>query len=218
METIFTRNYDKLRIYAENLLYRMPWLQTKGHTAKDAVHDAYLLYVQYGAKFEDYPDEKTVQILKNLVYWTVKGFAKKDREHTLPFEQTLSGQPAVEHALFNKELVKAVNKMEPDEAEMFNMRLAGYSYSEINSKFNISNSRTLIDSSMSKVADMFGMYTASNPLGETLGNFVKDKVSISEISRKTGLSPYIVKKQVKGLLGERYREYSKQTQKKKRRT
>ena len=217
MESIFIKNYKSLHTYASNLMYRMPWLLGKGYKAEDIVHDTYLSYMRYKDKFKDYEEKKLEQVLKNLLYWTMQDLNRSMRESNVEdFMLDVSHNSSlVESKLFNQELSKVINALDKTEADMFNMRLAGYTYKEINKKFNVSNSQTLLDNSMSKISNKLNM-DAGMISNDVLVPYIRNFVSISEIARKTGISPYLVKKQVKGLLGEKYRTYSKETQKKKK--
>lgn len=217
---IFTRNYETLSTYASNLLYRMPWLVDKGYTPKDVVHETYITYCRYLDKFKDYEEQKLLQVLKNLLYWTVKGMQKKDRESLVEdfILDTVTNEPLANERLFNKELTNMISLLDTDDSTMLNLRLAGYSYEEINRMHNISDSRKLLKGSMSRLGRMMGLETPETELTGTLASFVKEKLSISEMSRRTGVSPYLVKENLKGILGNRFREYTEYTQKKKRRT
>ena len=217
---IFTRNYEKLNAYAANLLYRMPWLVDKGYTPKDVVHETYITYCHYLDKFKDYEEQKLLQVLKNLLYWTVKGIQRKDRESLVEdfILDTATNEPLVNERLFNKELSTMISLLDTEDSQMFNLRLAGYSYEEINRMHNISDSRKLLKGSMSRLGRMMGLETPDSELTGTLASYIRQNMSISEMSRRTGVSPYLVKENLKGLLKGGFREYTEYTQKKKRRT
>jgi DNA-directed RNA polymerase specialized sigma24 family protein len=214
---IFIRNYKDLHTYAGNLLYRMPWLITKGYKAEDIVHDAYLAYVHYKEKFVDYEEKKLEQVIRNLVFWTLKDLNRSMRETNVDnfILDTSHNDSLVEPKLFNQELSKAVNALDKTEAAMFNMRLAGYTYKEINDKFKISNSQSILDGSISKVVTSLGIESKRQEDSNKLLAYVKKGMSISRISRETGISSYIVTRKLKSLLGTGYRDYSKKMQKKK---
>jgi DNA-directed RNA polymerase specialized sigma24 family protein len=217
---IFIKNYNILTEYAENLLYRMPWLTAKGYTAKDVVHETYIRYCHYNHKFIAYEDGKLVQVLKNLLYWTMKKMDKKDKE-SLTEEfilNEMTNEPLADERIFNKELAKLMAMMGTDNSEILNLRLAGYSYNEINSMRNTSDSRKLVKKSMSRLGRMLGIKTPETELAGTLASYTKQNLSISEMSRRTGVSPYLIKENLKGILGNRFKEYTEHTQKKKRRT
>lgn len=217
---IFIRNYNMLTEYAENLLYRMPWLLAKGYTAKDVVHETYIRYCHYSHKFTSYEDSKLLQVLKNLLYWTMKEMRKKDRESLTEdfILNEIPNEPLADERIFNKELVNIMSSMDTVDSEILNLRLAGYSYNEINSIRNTSDSRKLVKESMSRLSRMLGMDTPAAELTGTLASYVKQRISISEMSRRTGISPYLVRENLKGMLGNKLREYTEHTQKKKRRT
>lgn len=215
---IFITNYNKLTEYAENLLYRMPWLIAKGYTPKDIVHETYIRYCHYSHKFVSYEDDKLLQVLKNLLYWTMKEMRKKDRESLTEdfILNEIPNEPLADERIFNKELSKIMSLMDTDDSEILNLRLAGYSYSEINSMRNTSDSRKLVKKSMSRLGRMLGIETPETELTGTLASYVKEKLSISEMSRRTGVSPYLVKENLKGILGKGFRKYTEQSQKKKK--
>lgn len=217
---IFTRNYETLNTYASNLLYRMPWLVDKGYTPKDVVHETYITYCRYLDKFKDYEEQKMLQVLKNLLYWTVKNTQRKDRESLVEdfVLDTITNEPLANERLFNKELSNMMSLLDNNDSAMLNLRLAGYSYEEINRMHNISDSRKLLKGSMSRLGRMMGLETPETELTGTLASYARQNMSISEMSRRTGVSPYLVKESLKGILGNRFREYTEHTQKKKRRT
>lgn len=194
----------------------MPWLMVKGYKAEDIVHDTYLSYMHYKHKFNGYEEKKLEQVIKNLLYWTLKDLNRVMRESNVDefILDTSHNDSLVEPKLFNQELSRVVNALDKTEADMFNMRLAGYTYKEINDKFKVSNSQSILDGSMSRVVTSLGIEGKTQDDSAKLLAYVKKRMSISRISRETGLSSYIVTRKLKSLLGNKYREYSKQMQKK----
>lgn len=219
MDKIFITNYDSLHMYAENLLYRMPWLLGKGYTAKDMVHEAYVTYSQYKHKFEDYDEPKLLQVIKNILYWTVKGTNRRDRESlTEDFViEDLGNLPEAEDRIFNKELSGAVKDLGKTAEDMLNLRLSGYSYREINDMYNMDNSKTVINGYMARLSNKLGICCDKSSLNSKLLEYVKRKMTITEMCRKTGSTVHIVRNNLKGLLGPEYDGYAKETQRKKKR-
>jgi DNA-directed RNA polymerase specialized sigma24 family protein len=220
MDKIFITNYESLHTYAENLLYRMPWLLGKGYTAKDVVHEAYLTYSQYKHKFENYDENKLLQVIKNIVYWAVKGINRKNKESlTEDFViEDLGNIPEVEDRIFNRELSGAVKDLGKPAEDILNLRLSGYSYREINDMRNMQNSKVVINAYMAKLGNMLGICCDKSSVNSRLLEYVQERLSITEMCRRTGLTHHIIRNNLKGLLGPEYDGYAKETQKKKRRT
>ena len=205
-------------MYAENLLYRMPWLLGKGYTAKDIVHETYLAYSQYKHKFVDYDEGKLLQVIKNILYWTVKRINKKDKE---PLAETFviedfGNLPETEEKIFNKELLSAVKQLGTSAESIFNLRLSGYSYKEINDMHNIDNSKIVINGYMAKLGTMLGVNSDKSRLNAKLLECIKEKITVTEMCKRVGATRHIVCNNLKMLLGNHYDMYTKETQKKKK--
>lgn len=195
----------------------MPWLMTKGYTAEDIIHETYLSYIHYKDKFTGYEKKKLEQVIKNLLFWTLKDLNRSLREMNVEeyILDNSQNNPLVDSKLFNKDLSKVVDTLDKTEAAMFNMRLAGYTYKEINDKFNTTNSQVILDGSMSRIINVLGIDGKTKDDSSRLLEYVKKGTSISRISRETGVSSYILTRKIKNLLGPKYRTYSKLMQKKK---
>lgn len=210
---IFTKKYNDLHTYAGNLLYRAPWLIAKGCTAKDIVHEAYLAFHSYQDKFKDYDPGKLEQVLKNLVFWAFTKMKKVNIEFDDTIFDTIGDAPVAESRIFNKELESAIRDLDKNEANLVNLKLAGYSYQEINKIHGITNSESLVSNSINKMIVKLDIPSNELELNKKLINYVRKNTSIRVIEKETGISGYYITMKLKNILGPRYKEYTSNTQK-----
>lgn len=213
---LFIKNYSHLHTYAESLLYRTPWLKGKGYSAKDIVHETYIVFQKYKEKFNDYNEEKLTQVFKNLVYWTFKHINRSVRDTNVEdfILDTAYNYSIAEDNILKKELEKAVKTIDKKEADIINLRLSGYTFKEINSMKNITNSQSILDVSMTQLAYKLG-FDNNQKLTNKLTSYIKDNLSITEMQKKTGMSNYFITRHLKSILGNKYKDYTRLTQKKK---
>jgi hypothetical protein len=194
----------------------MPWLKAKGLTGEDIIHEVYLKSYKYKDKFIHYNDSQILQVLTNLVFWIAKSKdnikltkeASVDSAFEIKDSLLSSNQ---ENSIYSKELENFKKELLPEEKYVFNLQLAGYSYSEINQEQNIHNSETILNIVRKKGINFFNIEGKEHDTQKQFIQFIKEKRSIKYIERTTKLGNFKIKQELKALLGNKYNDYVNHT-------